>query len=158
MIPHERWQRFMVRWRSRQGPWTLWDLEKRDRLLYSCSLRLFNHGFRANRITMWGFFWTLIWLALYELFKFKNPWLHVLVFIIPIGLSDSFDGSTARNNKDVTPQGTLGDHFRDLFFTLCMGRITLDFGFETAIFFGVVLIEFCILMLKVIAFIWYGGG
>lgn len=151
-------KRFMIRWRSRQGPWTIWDLETRDRCLYKISTLLFEYGVTANRITLAGFIWNMIWVASYSIIEFKNPLLHLLIFILPIGLSDLLDGSTARNNDDVTPEGTLGDHFRDFFYTLSLGYISLDFGFSPALFLAVAGIELGLIVMKTIAFIWYGKG
>lgn len=148
----------MDRWRSRQGPWTLWNIDKRDELLFKPSRWLYRHGITANIITLAGFLLNLLWIGLYEYFKFCNPLYHFLLFIIPIGLSDVFDGSAARNNDDVTPLGTVGDHFRDMLYILTMGGIAYDFGLDWRLVVSVVVLECSVLLLKSIAFVWYCGG
>lgn len=154
----EQRRRFLQRWRSRQGPLTLWDLDKRDRFLLKPSLWFFRHGCTANRITFAGFLWTLVWIWSYAILGFRHPLVHLFCFIIPIGLTDLFDGSVARNNDDVTPGGTLGDHFRDLLYTLFLGYMATDYGFDYYLFATVVLLESLILLFKVVAFVWYGRG
>lgn len=154
----ERRKRFMMRWRSRQGPLTLYDLDKRDALLLSASQWLYRHGMTANIITLVGFIWTLVWIASFAITGFHNRLLHLFIFIIPIGLTDLFDGSTARNNDDVTPLGTLGDHFRDLLYMIFSGYLAFQYGFDGYLFSVAIAIECLILLFKGISFIWYGGG
>lgn len=158
MTLKEQRKRFMVRWRARQGPITLYTLNWRDTKLLKPSQWLHRHGISANYITLAGFIWTLVWIASYAITQFHNALLHLFVFIIPIGLTDLFDGSTARNNDDVTPQGTLGDHFRDLVYMLFTGYLALRDGFSENLFQIAVAVECGILLFKGISFVWYGGG
>lgn len=148
----------MDRWRSRQGPWTLWNIDKRDAFLFKPSRWLYRHGITANTITLAGFLLNILWIGLYEYFKFRNPLYHLFLFIIPIGLSDVFDGSVARNNDDVTPLGTVGDHLRDVLYILTMGGVAYDFGLDWRLVISVVILECAVLLLKSIAFVWYCGG
>lgn len=149
----------MDRWRSRQGPWTLWNIDKRDGFIIRPSCWLYRHGITANHITFAGFILNLFWIGLYEYLSFRNPLYHLFLFIIPIGLSDVLDGSAARNNDDVTPLGTIGDNFRDMLYIFTMVFIAfIDFGLDWRLVISVVVLECAVLFLKSIAFVWYCGG
>ena len=89
-------------------------LEKnwRDFLLKPITNLFFKANISANQITYAGF--GLIFLSIYMyLAGYELKWqLLVLTFA---AISDALDGSTARNNDNVTIKGTWLDHIRDGF-------------------------------------------
>lgn len=87
-------------------------LEKnwRDWALKPITNLFLNLGISANHITYFGF--ALIFLAIYMYFSGHSiKWQLVILLIAAI--SDALDGSTARNNNNVTVKGTWLDHIRD---------------------------------------------
>jgi len=89
-------------------------LEKnwRDFLLKPLTNLFFKINISANQITYVGF--VLIFLAIYMyLAKYELKW--QLLILTLAAISDAIDGPTARNNNNVTVEGTWLDHIRDGF-------------------------------------------
>jgi len=67
-------------------------------------------GITANHITYFGFI--LIFAAIYMYFS-HNSIKWQLIILLLAAISDALDGSTARNNNNITIKGTWMDHIRD---------------------------------------------
>ena len=85
--------------------WRDWALQPFTRLFYKI-------GITANQITYFGFI--LIGTAIAMHFSGYSLKKQLLILVLA-GLSDALDGSTARNNDNVTILGTWLDHIRDGF-------------------------------------------
>lgn len=149
----------MDHWRKRQSPFTLKDLYFRDKkLLFAVSLFIYRLGITANMITFTGFFLIFLWIPLrIFLTGFLLFWVD-LWFITLIEATDFLDGSTARNNDDITVAGTLADYFRDLLFLAVAAWAILDYGVPMYIFWVVMGVKLISLLIKLGAFVWYGVG
>lgn len=154
-----RVSQILVRWRKRQGPFTLKDFYFRDKiLLFHLSIFIYGLGITANKITFAGFFLLFLWVPLRVFFTGRLLFWTDLWFITLIELTDFLDGSTARNNDDITVAGTLADYFRDLLFLVVAAWATLNYGAPWYIFWIAVSIKLVSLLIKLGAFVWYGAG
>src|SRR3989344_2027357 len=133
----KRWER----WLEKQDKITRGEILFRDSWLKKPCVFLYRRGITANHITAFRSFILLpIWILWYEIFKFDSLGLHIF-FASAIGFLDALDGPMARNNDDVTPQGTLGDYFGDLADLIYMGRIGLEYGLPPYLFLSILGVE-----------------
>lgn len=147
------------RWRSRQSPFTLGDFYIRDRwFLFHLSKFAYRYGVTANMVTGLGWFLLALWFVLREFYYGeRSPWLDFW-FISLIGFTDFVDGPLARNNDDVTVEGTLADYFRDLAFLVYMTFLALEYAMPIFFFWAIAGIELAALLIKFAAFLWYCAG
>lgn len=145
------------KWRLKQHWATLGDIDKRDKLLWYLCKFLHRNGITANCITLLGFLLLLDWVILYELAHIRNYWVDSIFFAL-ISLSDFIDGPTARNNDNVTWEGTLADYTRDLFFVFYICRVGYDYGLPWDYILAVVAFEFVAIGIKAGHFFRYNKG
>lgn len=147
------------RWRARQSPFTLGDFYIRDRwLLLGLSRLAYRYGVTANMVTGLGWALLILWFSLREFYYGgSNPWLDFW-FITLVSFTDFVDGPLARNNDDITVEGTLGDYFRDFFFTIYMTFVALDYSLPRFFFWAIVGLELAVFLIKFAAFLWYCAG
>lgn len=155
----DRLKKLWYRWRARQSPFTLDDFYFRDkRLLFRFSKLAYRCGLTANLVTACGWALLFLWFVFGEFYyKERYFWLDFW-FITLVSSTDFIDGPLARNNDDVTIQGTLGDYFRDFFFTIYMSFAALAYALPVFFFWTVVGLELSVLLIKFVAFVWYGAG
>ena len=152
-------KRAWYRWRSRQSPFTLGDFYLRDkRLLFGLSKFAYRRGVTANIVTGLGWFLLILWFILREFFYGERSPRLDLWFISLVGLTDFIDGPLARNNDDVTVEGTLADYFRDLAFLIYMTFLALEYSMPVFFFRAIIGIELAALLIKFTAFLWYCAG
>lgn len=146
------------RWRSRQGSFTLSDFRIRDRWLLHPSKFAYHYGVTANMVTGLGWFFLILWFGLHEFYYGKPIFWLDFWFITLVSFTDFIDGPLARNNDDITVKGTLGDYFRDFFFTIYMTLVAREYALPGFFFWAIVGTEIVTLLLKLIAFLWYCSG
>lgn len=89
---------------------TAFEKNWRDWLLTPFTKLFYKLKITANQITYLGF----ILLAVAVIFHFKNyPFKWQFWILVFAAITDALDGSTARNNNNITVLGTWLDHIRD---------------------------------------------
>ena len=98
--------------------WRDWSLKPLTTLFYKI-------GITANQITYLGFI--LIAIAIWLYFQDYHLQWQLLILILA-GITDILDGSTARNNDNVTIRGTWLDHVRDGFLIIWASFLIYQFN------------------------------
>lgn len=139
------------RWRLKQHWTTLGDIDARDKLLWYITRFLHQKGFTANCMTSLGFFFLGTWILLFDILQVRNYWADS-TFATIIGLTDFLDGPTARNNNNISAEGTVADYMRDLFYVCYLCRVAFEYGMPLPLVSVVIAFEIiavCIKLCKV---------
>lgn len=101
-----------------EGYWTPLEKYVRDYLLTPITWILGFIPYAANILTVSRFF--IVFWAMLDFLFYHNPVERQIWFLTIAWLTDLLDGSTARNNNNITAFGTIADHTADFFLTLWM--------------------------------------
>lgn len=123
----------------------------RDSWLKKRCLWFYRHGITANRMTFFGWVALWIWIVFHNALGITSLVLHIPLGIL-VGLTDFLDGPLARNNDNVTPEGTLGDYLRDLVYVLHMIEVGFYYGLDWFICLLIISVEILAIYLKWCAF------
>lgn len=114
---------------EKEGYWTPLEKYIRDYLFTPITWILGFIPYAANILTVSRFL--IVFWAILDFLFYRNPIERQVWFLTIAWITDLFDGSTARNNNNITAFGTIADHTADFFLTLWMlflsFYITLDF-------------------------------
>lgn len=103
---------------KKEGYWTPLEKYVRDYFLTPITWILAFIPYAANILTVSRFL--IVFLAIIDFLFYRNPIERQIWFLTVAWITDLLDGSTARNNNNVTAFGTIADHSADFFLTLWM--------------------------------------
>lgn len=103
---------------AREGYWTPLEKYVRDYLFTPVTWILGFIPHAANMLTISRLL--IVFWAMLDLLFYRNPIERQVWFLTIAWITDLLDGSTARNNNNVTAFGTIADHTADFFLTLWM--------------------------------------
>lgn len=103
---------------EKEGYWTPLEKYIRDYLFTPITWILRPVPHAANILTISRFL--IVFWAMLDLLFYRNPIERQIWFLTVAWATDLLDGSTARNNNDITAFGTIADHAADFFLTFWM--------------------------------------
>ncbi len=103
---------------EKEGYWTPLEKYVRDYLFTPITLILGFVPHAANILTVSRFL--IVFWAMLDFLFYHNPVERQIWFLTIAWITDLLDGSTARNNNDITAFGTIADHTADFLLTLWM--------------------------------------